>query len=426
MTKKDSATTSSKAARTSGEPPKLQGKTALTRRYRAWYAKLPAGLQLVGLQLWLPVFFTLMFCCCYILAFHEPKIQNVPVGYVGNSAQDQRAAGQIQSTLKGAVAVRNYASQDQAIQATKHGQIAAAFDTRGTSDTLYIASAHQFQAASLAKEMLTPVAQASGKPVQVKDLAPLPAHDLFGTVSLYLMLVTCIGGYMVGMFLGMMGGPLYHRTRFGVLLATSFILSFIIQLLAGPVIGAVQGHFFVLWMLSWAWMFTIGSTVNGLSYFVGRFIPAVALTLFVFLSMPSSGGAYPAWFMPGLFQWLNHVVVGSGITEMFRHILYGVGPGLSRGFIMMLCYLAIGLLLAFVGKPYWERKRARRILAGETTMFMDAQRANTAHGQEIRKQIFKDAGLQLPEDKPNKTDDNGDDEKVEDLFTTSHDLERAK
>ncbi|RFA17461.1 hypothetical protein B7R22_00175 [Subtercola boreus] len=37
------------------------------------------------------------------------------------------------------------------------------------------------------------------------DLAPLPPYDEYGTVSMYLMLAWCIGGYMVAMFIGLMG-----------------------------------------------------------------------------------------------------------------------------------------------------------------------------------------------------------------------------
>ena len=100
------------------------------------------------------------------------------------------------------------------------------------------------------------------------------------------------------------------------------------------------------------------------------------MVVFVFLSVPASGAAYPPWMMPEPFAWLNHVVVGSGITEMIKHTVYGVGPGNARGCIMMGCYAVAGLVLMLVGKPYWEARRVRRVVAGKTTMFIDAQNAN--------------------------------------------------
>lgn len=371
-----------------------QGRTQLTRRYRAWYRTLPAGLQLVGLQLWLPLFFTVMFCLCYILAFHQPRVSNIPIGYVGTSAQ----AHALQNSLHGTIDVTAFGDAPSATAAVRSGAVAGAIEPAGSTTTLVIASAHQFQAASVIKQTLTPVLTASGATLKIDDLAPLPSHDLFGTVPLYLMLVTCIGGYMVGMFLGMMGGPLLHRTRLATLFGTSFVLSGLVHLLAGPIIGAVHGHFLELWAVSWAWMFTVGLVVNGAGYFLGRFIAALALAVFVFLSMPSSSGAYPAYFMREPFRWLNHVVVGSGITEMFRKILYDVGPGLGRGIRMLAVYFAVGVVLTVLGKPFWERRRVRAILAGRTTMFQDAQRANTERLQRARERIFRDAGVPLPED----------------------------
>ena len=97
---------------------------------------------------------------------------------------------------------------------------------------------------------------------------------------------------------------------------------------------------------------------------------------FVFLSMPSSGGAYPKWFMPEPFAWLNNVVVGSSMVDMIKHQIYGVGPGPARGLITMACYAAAGLVLMYFGKRHWERRRIRAIVTGRTTMFQDAQTAN--------------------------------------------------
>ena len=377
--------------------PTPQGKYQFTRKYRAWYSTLPSSLQLVGLQLWMPLFFTAMFCLCYLFAFHAPKISDIPVAYVGQGAQAEKTATAIEKGLKGKIDISLYADTTHATEAVRHGDMAGAIepDENGKLQVV-IASAHQFQAASLVQQMLMPALSTQGSTPHIKDIAPLPSYDAFGTVAMYLMLVTCIGGYMVAMFIGMMGGPLRHRVRIGTLVATSLVFSLVVQLIAHG-IGAIEGHFWTLLGVQWLWMFTIGIVSNGLSYFTGRFIAATAMTLFIFLSMPASGGAYPVYFLPELFQWLNHLVVGSGITEMFKHVLYGVGPGMGRGYAMLAAYAAIGFALTLVGKPYWERKRARRILAGETTMFMDAQAANRAHSLEVREQIFKDAGLELPE-----------------------------
>jgi len=348
--------------------------------------------------MWMPLFFITMFCLCYIYAFHAPTLQDMPIGYVASPSASSVQGKNLEKMLKGAIKVSYYPSYQTASAAVRKGDMAAAIAPGAKSDTLIIASSHQNQAAMIAEKVIAPAEAALGKTLKDADIAPLPPYDSSGTVTMYLMMVTCIGGYMVAMFLSMMGGPLKHSTRLATLAAMSFISSFIVQFLAGPVIGAVHGHFLILWLSGWLWMFTIGVFVNGIGYFTGRFVTVAAMSVFIFLSMPASGGAFPVYMMPKLFQALNHVVAGSALSEMFRHIIYNVGPGLSRAYIMAAGYLVIGVILSLVGKRYWEHKQAIRILAGETTMFADANAANAAHADSTRRQIFKDAGIPYPDD----------------------------
>jgi hypothetical protein len=357
-------------------------------RFRRWYSTLHPSLQLIGLQLWLPLFFIVGFCLCYIAAFHAPHPHDVPVAVVGSSSELQQALDEAQP---GVFVVRGEASADEAREAVRTGHAAVAWDP--SDSTLYRASAHQYQVSALIPAMVSPVLEAGGATPVVEDLAPLPAYDEYGTVSLYLMLAWCIGGYMVAMFIGLMGAPLRHRTRVSVIVVGALLISLITNTLAGPVIGAVQGHFAPLVLLGWAWITAIGLTVNGISYFAGRFVALPAMIVFVFLSMPASGGAYPSWFMPQPFAWLNAVVVGSGITEMLKRVLYDVGPGYGRGLTMLLSYATAGIVLMIVGRAWWERRRVRRIVTGRTTMFADAQNANREFLTRERDEVLARHGL---------------------------------
>ncbi|UFS57517.1 ABC transporter permease [Subtercola endophyticus] len=367
--------TGASASSAGGSAQSLERKPRVSA-YRRWYSTLHPSLQLIGLQLWLPLFFIVAFCLCYIAAFHSPHPHDVPVGVVGSSSEQLQT--EFDTALPGVLSVRSFDTVEEAKAAVTTGQVAVAFDP--STSTIYKASAHQYQVAALLPAMITPVLAAraaTGAPVPtVVDLAPLPSYDEYGTVSLYLMLAWCIGGYMVAMFIGLMGAPLKHRTRIAVIVVGGALISLITNVLAGPVIGAVHGHFGALFLIAWGWIVAIGLTVNGASYFAGRFIAVPAMVVFIFLSMPSSGAAYPSWFMPEPFAWLNNVVVGSGITEMLKRVLYGVGPGCARGITMMVSYAVVGLVLMFVGKHYLEWRRVKRVTSGRTTMFADANAAN--------------------------------------------------
>jgi hypothetical protein len=348
-------------------PPKQQ-----IGRYRSWYSTLHPSLQLIGLQLWMPLFFIVGFCLCYVFAFHAPHPHDVPVALIGS---DPGLVAAVQKALPGEFVFHSYDSLVAAKRDVLAGSMAVAYDP--STNEFYKASAHQFQVASLVPATLTAVLTGIGVATpKVNELAALPSWDEYGTVPMYVMLAWCIGGYMVAMFIGIMGGPLRHRTRMAVIVIGGLVISLITNTLAGPVVGAIHGHFLPLVLIAWGWIVAIGLAVNGLSYFVGRFIAAPAMICFVFLSMPSSGGAYPKWFMPEPFAWLNNVVVGSSMVDMIKHQLYGVGPGPERGLLTMGFYAVAGLVLMIVGKKWWERRRIRAIVTGRTTMFQDANTAN--------------------------------------------------
>ncbi|GGL06254.1 hypothetical protein JOE58_000242 [Curtobacterium luteum] len=357
--------------------------------YRRWYGTLHPSLQLIGLQLWMPLFFIVGFCLCYVFAFHAPHPHDVPVALVGSDPTLVAAVGK---ALPGEYVFHVYDSLASAKRDVLAGSMAVAYDP--SANEFFKASAHQFQVASLVPATLSAVLEAGGTAApRITELAPLPTYDEYGTVSMYVMLAWCIGGYMVAMFIGIMGGPLRHRTRMAVIVIGGLVISLITNTLAGPVVGAIHGHFVPLVLIAWGWIVAIGLAVNGLSYFAGRFIAAPAMICFVFLSMPSSGGAYPKWFMPEPFAWLNNVVVGSSMVDMIKHQIYGVGAGLTRGLVTMACYAGAGLVLMYVGKMWWEHRRIRAIVTGRTTMFQDAQNANREFLGKQRDQELERHGL---------------------------------
>ncbi|GAA4684519.1 ABC-2 transporter permease [Frondihabitans cladoniiphilus] len=351
-------------------------------RFRDQYEKLPPGVQLIGLQLWLPVFFVIAFCFCYVLAFHAPSPHNIPVQIVSSNSQTNDAvASGLTKSAGGELLVSTSTDLATAKTQVMNGTYAGVYVPGATSSTLYIASGNQYQLATLTKTVFTAVATASKTTLTVDDLAPLPAHDSFGTTLFYVTLATTIGGYMVAMFIGMMGAALRHRTRFAILGGAAIVLPFIVTLIT-HLIGAVTANFFVTWGIASATAITIGVVVNGLSYFLGRFVTGAALLIFVFMTVPASGGAYPPEFLPGFFRWVHPFVSGTATINLFRHAAYGVGPSPLLGYLLLACYAAVGLILTFVGRPLWvRRQRKAAIHHKRPTMMAAAQMAAMSAGR---------------------------------------------
>lgn len=364
--------------------------------YRRWYGSQHPNVQMVLSQLWMPVFMLIMFILCYVAPFQHAAPRDAPIGVVGTVEETRTLQAAADQGEPGAIAFENLPDYTTATQQVSDGDLAAAYDV--DSHTLITASAIQAQASSIIPKIINPLLPALGadESPAVDDLAPLPAHDI-GMTPMYLMIAWCISGYLAAMFVGLMGGPLGRRVRFFIIACTAVLLSFLSALLVDPILGAITGHFWALWGLGFVWAFAIGAAVNGVSYFVGRFVAVPAMLMCIFLSMPASGGALPIWMMPRFFEWISRGVVGNGITEMLKKLVYGVGPGYTHGWILIACYIVAGVLLSLVGKPFRERRLIRRILRGRTTMFQDAQKAAGRHGAVEQKKVLAAHGLEIRE-----------------------------
>jgi hypothetical protein len=346
-------------------------------RYRSQYGKLPPAIQMIGLQLWLPSLFVIAFSLCYIGSFHHPQPKQVPVAMVGPHAVLAHAAHQLEANSDGALSVSVYPSAAQARSAVRDGDLAAAFTPgrAGTPAVLAVASGAQFQLATMAKTTFAALSTAEKTTLRIDDLAPLPASDSSGTASFYVALVWTIAGYMVAMFVGMMGAPLKHRVRLGIIAGGGLVLSFVATTLAGPVLGAFHGHFTSMWLTGWCTTMAIGLMVNGLAYFLGRFVAGAAMLMFVFLNVPASGGAFPRQFVPPMFDAIHPYVISAGILDVIRSLLYDAGPGIGAGALVIGAYAAAGALVTLVGKPYAARRARRRAELGKPISMMHAAQA---------------------------------------------------
>jgi hypothetical protein len=337
------------------------------QRAKASYQRLHPSAQMIGLQLWLPFAFVLLFVLCYINAFHAPAPHDQPIGVVGTPAAARQWDATLEKAVPGGYTVRTVAPSDTAaaLQQVRSGDLAALYaPSAHGAGTLTYATANGVETSEFALQTFQGVTAGSGAGLAIHDLAPLPSNDLVGTDALYVSLVSIITGYLTGMFCGMLGGPLRRRTRWGILIGAAAVFSLIITLLVEYVVGALHGHFWELWATLGATSLSVGLVVDALGYFLNRFVTGAALTLFVFLNIPSSGGAMPVAFVPEPFRWLHNVVIGNGLIDIVRAIFYQVGPGAHVGVLRLVYYAAAGIVLALFGPHFAAWRHRRRTLLG--------------------------------------------------------------
>ncbi|AMM20680.1 hypothetical protein AX769_11680 [Frondihabitans sp. PAMC 28766] len=139
-------------------------------------------------------------------------------------------------------------------------------------------------------------------------------------------------------------------------------------------------------------MIAVGVVTNGLSYFLGRFIAGGALLLFVFLMVPSSGGAIPIELVPKFFLWIHPYVAGTGTIELLRQAEYGVGPAVWQPLLLLVCYIGAGAILTGFGRALFVRRMRHAAIVGKRpTMMAVAQGMAIAAGRKATEEAANSA-----------------------------------
>jgi Carboxypeptidase regulatory-like domain/Protein of unknown function (DUF3533) len=93
----------------------------------------------------------------------------------------------------------------------------------------------------------------------------------------------------------------------------------------------------------------VALTVFGLACLTDLLIAAsVGVTLFVFLSIPSSGGAIPYQMVPAFFNWLHPVLPLGNLIDAMRSIFYFDGTNMIRPTLVLSAWILIGATLVTV------------------------------------------------------------------------------
>ncbi|MCE3034968.1 hypothetical protein [Streptomyces sp. CMSTAAHL-2] len=90
----------------------------------------------------------------------------------------------------------------------------------------------------------------------------------------------------------------------------------------------------------------MATLASGLAPFARRFFPAVGMTLFIVLSIATSGGAAPAAMLPTFFQYVHAVIpLGDAVEAALRSALCFGGAGMLRPVLVLCAWIAAGIAL---------------------------------------------------------------------------------
>ncbi|WP_433138772.1 carboxypeptidase regulatory-like domain-containing protein [Actinomadura nitritigenes] len=315
----------------------------------------PTLLKPLAGSLWFPLLFFFGFLICYMLPFHSPEPHDVRVA-VSPPAVAGRLGPALDRKAPGAFEIIPVGDASDARKKILSRQAVAAYSVEGPAQaTLFIAKADGTFLEQAATSTFTSVAKQGGQTIRTVELVPTARGDVTGTGLFYLSMAWNIAPYIAVMML-MRAVTLSRRVK-------------VLTLAVMGAFMAVVGFYVALAMdvvpndpVAIAYGFLITQAVAQFTYglvpFVRQFIPGVAITLFVLLSIPSSGGAIPYQLVPGFFRALHPVMPLGNLLDALHGVFYFDYEGLLRPTLVLCGWAAAGFALVGVGAYVQHRKGA--------------------------------------------------------------------
>ncbi|MGW1835596.1 hypothetical protein [Streptomyces sp. NPDC002067] len=331
-----------------------------------------AGLRHVLTHLITPLLMCIGMGLAYLGAFANPAPHDLPVAVVGSGKSAQLLAQSINDKAAGELQVRTVAHRADAVDQLRHQDIFGAYVLKGGADggarqapELLVATAGSDTSATVVQKIFTPLAAAQGQPLKVTDIAPTAKDDPTGQGIFFLLVAISIGSYASVAVIGGAGGVLPMRLRAALVAGTSFVVSILGVLFAGPVFHLVDHGLWGLWGMAWLYSAGILLIGVGLHTFLKRWTTLGVMALFVMLNFTSSGGIFRPEMQNGFFAALHSFWNGAGFVEGTRSHVYFGGNGLAGHVWTLVVWLLVGAVMITVAGLAERRRKAAENEAAE-------------------------------------------------------------
>ncbi|MER6051634.1 ABC transporter permease [Streptomyces sp. NPDC001793] len=315
----------------------------------------------------------------YLGAFADPAPHHLPVAVVGTGTHAQVLAQTINDKAHGELEARTVPDRATAVGQLKDQEIFGAYLAGGNrahganatgrttaspggggpqrGPELLVATAGSDTSATVVQKVFTPLAAQQGAPLKVTDVAPPAAHDPTGQGVFFLLVALSIGSYASVAVIGGAGAVLPMRFRAALAIGTSFVVSILGSLFAGPVFHLVDHGLWGLWGMAWLYSAGILLIGTGLHTFLKRWTTLGVMVLFVMLNFTSAGGVFRPEMQNGFFAALHSFWNGAGFVEGTRSHVYFDGHGLAGHVWTLVVWLLVGLLTTGVAALVEKRRR---------------------------------------------------------------------
>ena len=196
-------------------------------------------------------------------------------------------------------------------------------------------------------QMLSGVAQnmeASGMPVETKDLAPTTKDDPQAQGLALLGLPLAFGGVISGILPTLLlRGKKWSKAA--VIAGVAMIGAGVAVWMLHGVYGTLSGSVFMEWLAVTLGIAATSSVTAGLGALMGMPGAGLGAVLTIFVANPLSGLATGPWLLPAGWSTLGQLMPIGATGFLVRSLSFFDGAGSTQPWIVLCCWILLGLLL---------------------------------------------------------------------------------
>ncbi|CAL9614642.1 hypothetical protein SUDANB6_05722 [Streptomyces sp. enrichment culture] len=301
---------------------------------------------------WFPAALFLGFLFCFAPALHSPQPHHAQV-VVAGPATARKVDTALERSHPGGFEVTAVSTTTQAREAVRGRTAVAGFAAGDDGPVLFVAKAN---GASLEQAVTSAFTEVTAERLDVRDVAPTVDGDRLGTTPVYFAIAWSVPGYILATTL-LRAVTFGRRRRLLSILVVSALFSAV-----GYGVGAGLGylpHDPVTLPVAFLLTAAVATFASGLAPFTRQFFPAVGMTLFIVLSIPTSGGPAPAPMLPTFFQYVHTVMPLGNAVDALRSALYFDGAGALKPVLVLCAWFAAGTALLGLDAHLHRRRAAR-------------------------------------------------------------------
>lgn len=289
-------------------------------------------------------------------AIRDPRPHDIQVGLVGPAPAVSQVTGALSAQAPGVFVFTSYDTEDAARTALDNRAIDGAA-VLGQSPKIIVAGAAGDAVTTVITTVFGSALASQGGPVPVEVVHQFAGGDAHGLVLFFLVLATLIATLVV-----QVGLTVRARER-GVTawLGVTAVWALVAAAAGAPVVDWISdwpydaaGIVSVSALLALASL-AVGTVIGGATRLLGPAGLGLAALVAVVLDLVSSGGPAGSQFLPDAYRWMSAWMPAGQLYSALRGALFFGGQGVGTPQLVLVGWLAAGLLLMTVAAGLTRR-----------------------------------------------------------------------